>query len=363
MANIHKVLTKKGYSWRIDYYDPQGKRIKKRFKKKAAAEAYLAKVISSIEEGKYEDIFEKKKESQVTFDQLTDKYIETCQFQRSFASFKRLIISVLRRAFEEKRLSQISYMDLETFRNERRATPSRRGTPISEARVNREMAVLKHMLNKAVEWEFLEINPFRKGQKLMFRENNHRLRFLSESEVEALLEACPQHLRPIVETAILTGMRSGELLGLKWEQIRHGLIFLTKTKSGKARQIPINDRLALVLRELRRKNQFKSPYVFCDKEGRRFGSVKKSFMSSCRRAGIEEFRFHDLRHTFASHLVMRGESLKAVQELLGHSDIKLTMRYAHLAPEHLRDTVNALNDLGSRNFLGTFPEKEESIKN
>lgn len=89
-----------------------------------------------------------------------------------------------------------------------------------------------------------------------------------------------------------------ELLGLKWEQIRHGLIFLTKTKSGKGRQIPINDRLALMFREPRQQKQLKSPYVFCDKEECRFGSVKKSFLSSCRRAGVENFRFHD----FATHL-------------------------------------------------------------
>jgi integrase len=128
-----------------------------------------------------------------------------------------------------------------------------------------------------------------------------------------------------VEVALLTGMRRSELLGLKWEQIRNGFIYLTETKGGKARQIPINDRL----------------------EGRRFYEVKRSFVSACRRAGIEDFRFHDLRHTFASRLVMKGASLKAVQELLGHADLKMTMRYAHLSHEHLRDSVNLLNDLPS----------------
>jgi len=100
-----------------------------------------------------------------------------------------------------------------------------------------------------------------------------------------------------------------------------------ETKSGKARKIPINDRLA----EVRRGNQLKSPYVFCDSQGRRFLEVKRSFASACRKAGIEAFRFHDLRHTFASQLVMRGAGLKAVQELLGHASLAMNMRYAHLS--------------------------------
>ncbi len=187
----------------------------------------------------------------------------------------------------------------------------------------------------------------------MFKENNHRLRFLTDAEVEALLQACDDlkahspHLRPIVETALLTGMRRGEVLSLKWDQIRNGFIYLRETKANKARQIPINDRLAAVLKEVRRKNQLKSEYVFCDSQGRRFYEVKRSFNSACRRAGLEDFRFHDLRHTFASRLVMKGASLKAVQELLGHADMKMTMRYAHLSQEHLRDSVNLLNDLPS----------------
>ena len=146
-----------------------------------------------------------------------------------------------------------------------------------------------------------------------------------------------------METALLTGMRRGELLSLKWEQIRNGFIYLTETKSGKARQIPINDRLAEVLKEVRRGNQLKSPFVFCDSQGRRFYHVRRSFVSACRRAGIEAFRFHDLRHTCASHLVMAGVDLTTVKELLGHKDIKTTLRYAHLAPSHKVKAVDILD--------------------
>jgi integrase len=214
------------------------------------------------------------------------------------------------------------------------------------------MTTLRHMLNKAVEWGMLENNPFKKGSRLMLKENNHRLRFLTDIEIEALLKACDDlkthspHLRPLVETALLTGMRRGELLSLKWEQIRNGFIYLTETKSGKARQIPINERLADVLREVRRGSQLKSPHVFCDSRGNRFYEVKRSYASACRRAGIEDFTFHGLRHTFASHLAMNGIGLKAIQELLGHADLTMTMRYAHLSPGHLQAAVSVLNALG-----------------
>jgi len=254
-------------------------------------------------------------------------------------------VRYLREAFGEKRLKDISYLDLETYRNRRKATPLANGKPRTDATVNREMATLRHMLNKAVEWGLLEVSPFRKGARLTLRENNQRHRYLTEEEIERLLSACSPHLKPIVELALHTGMRKGELLNLRWEQIRDGFIYLTETKSGKARQIPLSDRAAQVLRELQIRNKWKSPHVCIGPDGKQLKDVKRSFNAACRRAGIEDFRFHDLRHTFASHLVMRGANLKAVQRLLGHSDSKMTDRYAHLSPDHLRESVTLLDSL------------------
>jgi integrase len=360
---IRKRVNKHGVTWQVDYRDPQGKRVMKCFPKKADAEAYLGKVQAAKREERYYDVFDVKKESQTTFNELADRYVENFGSQRAFNTSKRYLLAVVQDYFGGRRLSQISYLDLETYRNKRKATPTKAGKTRTDASVNREIALVSHMLSKAVEWGLLETSPLKKGQRLMFKENNHRLRFLSDAEVEALLQACDAlkasspHLRPIVETALLSGLRRGEVLSLKWEQIRNGFIYLRETKANKARQIPINDRLAEVLKEVRRKNQLKSEYVFCDSQGRRFYEVKRSFTSACRRAGLEDFRFHDLRHTFASRLVMKGASLKAVQELLGHADMKMTMRYAHLSQEHLRDSVNLLNDLPSgKEMVNNGPE-------
>jgi integrase len=218
------------------------------------------------------------------------------------------------------------------------------------------MAALKHILNKAVEWNMLEVSPFRKGSRLTFRENNQRHRYLSEEEIEKLLNSCSLYLAFIVEVALHTGMRKGELLGLKWDQVRDGFIYLKKTKSGKSRQIPLDARAALVLKELQIRNKWKSPSVFVGPDGQMLQDVTKGFAGACRRAGIEDFRFHDLRHTFASHLVMKGANLKAVQRLLGHSDSKMTDRYSHLSPDHLRESVNLLNTLPSgKELVNIFP--------
>lgn len=358
MATIKKRVGKKKVSWRIDYYDPEGKRVRKDFDLRKDAEAYLGKMMAAKKEGRYHDIFDIKKENPITFKELVDRYVEIFCTQKSFIT-KSNRLKVLMEYFGDRRLSQITYLDLELYRNKRKAIPARGKKTRADASVNREMALISHLFNKATEWEMLETSPLKKGQRLMFKENNQRLRFLSEPEIEALLKACLPHLKPIVEVALLTGMRRGELLGLKWDQIRNGFIYLTETKSGKARQIPINDRLAEVFKEVRREKQLKSPYVFADSKGRRYYEVKRSFPSACRKAGIEDFRFHDLRHTFASHLVMKGVSLKAVQELLGHADLTMTMRYAHLSKAHLQEAVAVLNNLG--NIL-EMPDRKFHIK-
>ncbi|MCL6622895.1 MAG: phage integrase SAM-like domain-containing protein [Syntrophobacterales bacterium] len=189
MATIRKRVNKKGCSWQIDYYDPQGKRVMKCFKLKKDAEAYLAKVEVSKCEKSYEEIFGVKKEKTFTFLELAEEYEKNYGNQKSYRTFKRHAVRYLREAFGEKRLKDISYLDLQTYRNRRKATPLANGKPRTDATVNREMAVLKHMLNKAVEWGMLEVSPFRIGASLTFRENNQRHRYLTEEEIERLLLA------------------------------------------------------------------------------------------------------------------------------------------------------------------------------
>jgi integrase len=141
-------------------------------------------------------------------------------------------------------------------------------------------------------------------------------------------------------------MRRGEILSLKWDQVRNGFIYLSKTKTNEPRQIPINDDLELVFKKIRKDQHLTSKHVFTN-TGKQVRAIKRSFRASLKRAGIQDFRFHDLRHTFASLVLMRGGSLKDVQELLGHKDMTMTLRYAHLTQEHKRKAVNLLNGLTS----------------
>ena len=218
----------------------------------------------------------------------------------------------------------------------------------TDASVNRCMAALRHMMAKAVSWDMLKVNPFSEGESLHIKENNERLRFLSENEIDKLLAQChKQHLREIVECAINSGMRKGEILDLEWSQIRNGHIYLRKTKSNKRREIPINVDLADLFKRIRKRQHLTSKYVFTY-SGARVESIKTAFNAALRRASIDDFRFHDLRHTFASHFIMRGGDLKSLQELLGHADIKTTMRYAHLSKAHKEKAVNLLNGLTAK---------------
>jgi integrase len=162
--------------------------------------------------------------------------------------------------------------------------------------------------------------------------------------------------RSIHTSALNTGMRKGEILNLNWDNVdlKHGFILLSQTKNGERREIPINGTLRETLSELfrgteERPRRINVPYVFYDyPTGNRFQSIQKSFKSACNEAKIKDFRFHDLRHTFASHLVMAGVDLTTVRELLGHKTITMTLRYAHLAPSHKVKAVDLLDN--SLNF-------------
>ncbi|MBA3071035.1 MAG: site-specific integrase, partial [Nitrospirae bacterium] len=148
----------------------------------------------------------------------------------------------------------------------------------------------------------------------------------------------------IAITALNTGMRKGEILGLTWDNLdlKHGFILLNVTKNGERREIPINDTLRGVLQGITRRLDI--PYVFYDSiTGKHYKDVKRSFKTALRRAGIKDFHFHDLRHTFASHLVMAGVDITTVSRLLGHKSLTMTLRYSHLAPSHMAKALDILD--------------------
>lgn len=178
----------------------------------------------------------------------------------------------------------------------------------------------------------------------LFREDNQRTRYLSEKEFSLLLAYANKRLKPILELAVYTGMRLGEIQNLKWPDIdfESNVIVLKETKSNRIEKVPINTRVKRILKSIPR--QIQNPWVFCLSDGRHLSklTIQRDFKKAVTRAGIQDIRFHDLRHTCASWLVMRGVDLRTVQGILRHRSFQMTLRYAHLAPVHKLQAVEKL---------------------
>jgi integrase len=175
------------------------------------------------------------------------------------------------------------------------------------------------------------------------KEENERIEHLSKEQCQELIDVCSPHLKPIVLMALNTGARRGEILSLQWKQVdlKHKFIRLNKTKNGKPRTIPINETLRATLEAIPHGPE--SLYVFTDRNGNRYKSVDTSFPTACRRAGIADFHFHDLRHTFASQLAEAKVPIATLSRLLGHKRLVSTMRYAHLSDSHMINAVKLLD--------------------
>lgn len=297
------------------------------------AEMVLNKRKLEIAENKFLD---KKKVAKIQFSEMVDQYIEMyLKVNRpTWWKSEKHNLRHLREFFGEKCLHEITTLDVEKFKIERLKV-------VGKNSVNKNLGCLRAMFNKAIEWEFFSgKNPVHNKQFLKLE--NRRLRYLEKHEIKRLLSVCPDYLKNIIEFAINTGCRQGEIFNLKWEDVDHrtGLIHLLKTKTGEKREIPMNQNVKSVLARV--KWHPGAVYVFSSVNNQPFNNVKRSFRTALKKAKIENFRFHDLRHTFASHLVMSGVDLLTVKELLGHKKIDMTLRYSHLSGEHKAKAVQTL---------------------
>ncbi len=319
-------------------------------KTKAEAEYFLACRKKQVRDG---EIIKAKRLKNTKFVDLTKDYLEWAERQRSYKG-KKLLIDQLLKRFGNLNVRDLNTKIIEQWQTER----LKRNKP---ATVNRMMSCLKHMVNKGAQWNMVSEETFKQLRDVkQLEENNKRLRYLTVEECQTLIDCCIDHLKPIVTVALHTGMRLSEILNLKWEMVdlEHSFILLNITKNGERREIPIDKTLIIMFNVLSRSD--KSVYVFTDpRTGNPYKSVKKSFSTALKKAGISDFRFHDLRHCFASHLVMNGIDLTSVKELLGHKSLTMTMRYAHLAPGHKRKAVNVLDSVLSA--PGKNAEKENLL--
>ncbi len=218
----------------------------------------------------------------------------------------------------------------------------------SPASVVRYMAVMSHAFTVAVkEWQWLEYNPFTRVSRP--KEPRGRVRYLSDDERTALLQACQASGHPLLYTAVVlslsTGARKGELLGLQWKDVdlKAGRITLLDTKNGETRVLPLAGRALVLMQEQHERREEKIPWVFPGRGGRKPIDLQVPWQAALKKAKIADFRWHDLRHSAASYLAMGGASVSEIAEVLGHKQLEMVKRYAHLSPQHVAGVVERMN--------------------
>ncbi len=326
------VVYKNGY-YRLDYRFNGHRYRKKVGPYKALADSAWAKIQTEIAENRFLDV---KKTKQVRFEDFADRYLNLhCKVNhRSIAAVGQ--VEILKRHFAGKYLHEITPVMIERFKAERLKEK------VCPATANRALTCLKAIFNKAIKWkEFDGTNPV--NDVNFFKEENHKIRFLDKEEIVKLIQSAPDEIKPLIIIAICTGMRRGELLNLKWQDIdfKQGIIHLLVTKSGKKREVPMNEQARQALMSIRK--QPDCPYVFINRNGDPWRDVRRRFMAALKAAGIKDFRFHDLRHTCATQLNIQGTDLITIKEILGHSDIKTTMIYAHTSKKLQVNAVKSLD--------------------
>ncbi len=332
-------LYRRGQVWWMNFsYQGQQVRASTNQTDRRAAELILGDTRRQLRDGAYRITLEERNRR---FGELMERFL--CEHvikkasQRSYVGYvKRL------RAFfgDGTSLADITPRLIVEYKNHLFAEK------LAPASVNRHLATLKKAFNLAVrEWEWCQRNPVLSVS--MERENNGRDRWLTVEEEGRLLAACGPWLRDLVQFALGTGMRMGEILSLSWRGVdlirRTAMVF--QSKNGERRTIPVNQTVLHILKERGTLRSLRTDVVFPSKthtplEG---GHLRRAFRVALKKAKIEDFRFHDLRHTFATRLVQAGVELYKVQRLLGHKSPMMTQRYAHHYPESLREGVEILD--------------------
>ena len=337
--------------WLVEVRYPDGSRLRKRFRREREALRFWSAENVKIESGAWQESAPKN----LTLGDALEQYRDYSRVQHR--SHKSYVEPSLRMWERELDLTSFLYTVTSAQIED---VKLRRAAHVGRSTVDKDLGTLKAFFNWCIARGLAAANPVRKVKG--FREDNTRLRYLTETEYQRLIETARevQHsplLADKITLAVHTGLRRGNLFHLRWESDRLSEPGAPRTAhQGEssprrpAQQDRRGDTHAPVCRPLRQ-----APYVFPHLGGKHEGQpvmdVKNAFHTAVDAAGIEDFRWHDLRHTFASWLVMRGASLRAVADLLGHRSLRMVMRYAHLSPAYLAAEVGLLDE------TGTMPER------
>jgi integrase len=336
--------------------DAQGRRVRRRFD---VATLQQAKDALAAEKLKVEEAikFGKPLLSEAAFSTFADEFLNYQErriaskvakgklSKAEYARQKGIVETHLKPFFGKMRLATIRRKDVAAYIN------SRMGE-VGDGTIIKEVNTLKRLFNIAVEGEKILVNPANRAPVPKAPEG--RVRYLSAEELSKVLRACPEWLRPIAGLAVVTGMRRGEMLRIRWEDVSipRREIRLRHTKSGKERHAPINDLVMQVLTSMGAGTHKLRGLLF---PGVTPEQVTVAFIRACEDAGVSDFSLHDLRHHFSATLRMNGVDLHTLQKLLGHSDPRMTDRYAHLSQTFLLDAAKRLDGV-----LTLAPAPEEA---
>ena len=345
---------KYGANWYYSFVHLGKKVIKVGGSTKRFTEDALAKQKLAIRERKYFP----DKIPETSWTSATAKFLEQIKANVQPGTYKMYSFGVdkLTPYFKGLTLDQISPADVEAYKRERMAATTKNKKPPAPGTINCELSTIKRICAWALEQQppLLMRNPLHVVKQL--KEGRGRTRFLTEDEIKTLLAHCEApYLKMAVMIALETGLRKDGVVSLKWSDISDGTI--TKmVKRGTVVHIPITATLEAALADYRRENAVLSQYVLPSPRNPRHhvrvDSKWRGFRAACKQAEITDFHFHDLRHTFASHFLMRTGDLKTLQTILGHSDLQMTNRYAHLLSAHIKKQM----DLFDRTRNGGSPE-------
>jgi integrase len=277
-----------------------------------------------------------------TLEELEEDYLKYLAEVKQLRSWKGRAqhLNTLKSFFKGKKLTQITPKDVDELKLYLRETRK-------PATVNRYLSTLRQVFNLAKRWKmYYGENPVSIAGLLT--EDNYRNRVLTPEEETRLLAYSAEHLKPILITALNTGMRRGEVLSLKWSNVdfENNMLIINalNNKSKRVKRIPLNHVMSTILKELKLKNQKLSEYVFLSDDSKQLKDIKTAFLNACRRANIQGLRFHDLRHTAGTRMQESGVGIVEITKILGNTSLEMTMkRYVH-PEESLRSAVDKLAD-------------------
>ncbi len=338
MSRVYSREGKKGTVYYVDYF-VDGRRVRKRLGR--------SQKLANLAAGEIDVKLERKElgfaAKNRNFADFVQEYLTYSKGNKAPLSFDRdtQVLKIFAAFMQVDKVGAITASRLEAYKTHRRE----QGTMVST--INRELNTIKAMLNKAVAWGALSESPAKSVQK--FKEPRRKVRYLTTDEIKVALKASNDRLRPILETFLHTGLRRDELIHLAWTDIDFkNKLLSVQSKDGwnpkdyEVRHIPMTAHLVRLLQGFPKRD---GTFIFRNGGGNKLdGNVlSRDFRVVFRGCGIKNVSVHTLRHTFASHLVMNGADIYTVQKLLGHSSIKTTEIYAHLAPDYLRAAVDKLH--------------------